>query len=76
MGDLNTRIGYEMRTQRLNRRKTLTEVAKMIGKSKNAVSCWELGQTQITVEDLVTYCNALGCDWIEVLKSASESEGD
>jgi len=71
---LNTQIGYEMRTQRLIRRLTLTEVAKRLDKAKNTVSYWELGKTMITVEDLKSYCDAVGCNWIEVLENVNKKD--
>ena len=65
---LNEQIGFEMRNQRLLHRMTLEQVAdKMDIASKNTISRMELGAKNITVEDLVNYCNAVGCSWIELL---------
>lgn len=69
---LNEKIGYEMRTQRLIHRLTLEIVAARMGvASKNTISRMELGKTQITVEDLKKYCEAVGCSWISVLEIAN-----
>lgn len=71
--EMNERIGYEMRTQRLIRRMTLAEMAKRMGlKSRNSVSLMELGKTMITVTDLKQYCDVLGIDYIDILKKVSE----
>lgn len=68
--ELNKRIGYEMRTQRLIRRLTLEQVAeRMHVASKNTISRMELGDTKITVVDLKAYCDAVGCSWLEVLEN-------
>lgn len=67
---LNERIGYELRSQRLLRRMTIQQVANRLGKSKNTVSYYELGKIKITINDLIDYCNVVGCDYIEVLKKA------
>lgn len=71
MDELNKKIGYEMRNQRLLARLTLEEVAHRMGySSKNTVSRMELGQAKITVSDLKKFCDAVGCSWVEVLKNA------
>lgn len=70
---LNERIGFEMRSQRLLKRMTLQQVADGMGvSSKNTVSRMELGITMITVEDLVKYCNVVGCSWIEILEKVGD----
>lgn len=70
--ELNKAIGYEMRTQRLIKRMTLEYVAEKMGiSSKNTISRWELGLKDITVSDLIEYCDVVGCDWIELLKKVS-----
>ena len=70
---LNERIGFEMRSQRLLKRMTLQQVADGMGvSSKNTVSRMELGVTMITVEDLVKYCNVVGCSWIEILEKVGD----
>lgn len=68
---LNERIGFELRNQRLLKRLTIQQVADMLGKSKNTVSYYELGKINITINDLINYCTAIGCDYIEVLKKAT-----
>jgi transcriptional regulator with XRE-family HTH domain len=71
--ELNKRIGFEMRNQRLIKRLTLEQVASRMGlASKNTVSRMELGITKITVEDLQKYCDAVGCSWIELLNNVHE----
>ncbi len=70
---LNEKIGFEMRSQRLLKRMTLQQVADGMGvSSKNTVSRMELGITMITVEDLVKYCNVVGCSWIEILEKVGD----
>ena len=72
--ELNVLIGYEMRTQRLIKRMTLEYVAEQMGfSSKNSVSYIELGKKSITVEDLIKYCEVVGCSWTEILDKASEA---
>ena len=67
--ELNRKIGHEMRTERLIRRLTLEDVAEQMGfSSKNSVSYIELGKKSITVEDLVKYCDVVGCSWIGILE--------
>ena len=70
--ELNERIGYEMRTQRLIRRLTLQQVAdRMKVASRNTVSLWELGKTEITVSDLKRYCDVIGINYIDLLNKVS-----
>lgn len=70
---LNEKIGFEMRSQRLLKRMTLQQVADGMGvSSKNTVSRMELGITMITVEDLVKYCDVVGCSWIEILEKVGD----
>ncbi len=67
--ELNERIGYEMRTQRLIHRMTLAQMADRMGlKSRNSVSIMELGKTQITVSDLKAFCDVLNVDYLDILK--------
>ena len=61
-----------MRTQRLIRRLTIQQVADLLGKSKNTVSYYELGKINITVEDLIKYCDVVGCNYLDVLKKAND----
>lgn len=61
-----------MKIQRESR-KGLTQdvVADRMGfKSKNTVSYYETGKGEITVEFLFAYCNAVGCDYRQVLDDA------
>ena len=73
MDDINKKIGYEMRTQRLLRRMTLDQVAEKMGKTKNSISLLELGVTKITVVDLKNFCEAVGCSWVELLERVADS---
>ena len=50
---------------------TIQQVADKVGKSKNTISYYELGKIKITINDLISYCEAVGCDYIEVLKKAN-----
>ena len=68
---LNEKIGFELRNQRLLKRLTIQQVADKLGKSKNTVSYYELGKINITINDLINYCSAVGCDYIEVLKKVT-----
>lgn len=73
---INERIGFEMRSQRLLKRMTLEQVATAMGiASRNTISYWELGKTGITVEDLVKYCEVVGCSYIDVLEAATKEKG-
>lgn len=73
---LNERIGFEMRSQRLLKRMTLEQVANAMGiASRNTISYWELGKTDITVEDLVRYCEVVGCNYIDILEEAIKRKG-
>ncbi len=67
---ITEKIGYEMRTQRLIKRMTIQQVADKMNKSKNTVSYYELGKINITVEDLMKYCEIVGCDYIHILQKA------
>lgn len=76
MDDLNKKIGYEMRSQRLLARMTLEQVALGMGyKSKNTISRMELGQAQITVQDLISFCEVVGCSWADLLYRVSDDAG-
>lgn len=67
--EFNKRLGFEMRNQRLLKRLTLEDVAARMGyMSRNSISYMELGNKAITVEDLMSYCDAVGCSWIEIME--------
>ena len=72
---LNEKIGFELRSQRLLKRMTIQQVADKLGKSKNTVSYYELGKINITINDLIDYWEAVGCDYIEILKKANGEWG-
>ena len=67
--NLNEKIGFELRNKRLLNRMTIQQVADKVG--KNTISYYELGKIKITINDLISYCEAVGCDYIEVLKKAN-----
>ena len=69
--NLNEKIGFELRNKRLLNRMTIQQVADKVGKSKNTISYYELGKIKITINDLISYCEAVGCYYIEVLKKAN-----
>lgn len=70
MGKINKAIGEELRRLRKIKGLSLEEVAERLGyKSKNTVSRIELGETQITVEDLERYATILDADYISILYS-------
>lgn len=72
---LNEKIGFELRNQRQLKRLTLEKVAERMNvKSRNTISRIELGKKEITVEDLINYCDAVGCSWIELLQKVSEEK--
>jgi len=71
--DLNANIGTALRNERSKRKLSLAEVADRMGySSRNTVSKIELGTTQITVEQLQKYCDAVGCSWVEILEKVSD----
>lgn len=54
---------------------TLENVAKKMNiKSRNTISRIELGKKEITIDDLVKYCNAVECSCIELLHKIIEEE--
>lgn len=66
---INEKLGIEMRVERLRARMTLEDVAEKMGvRSKNTVSRMELGKTDITLEMLINYCDAVGCSWKAILE--------
>lgn len=70
---LNERIGTELRNQRLSKNMTLENVAaKMHVKSRNTISRIELGKKDITVQDLINYCAAVSCSWLDVLNKVCD----
>ena len=67
--DMNKRIRSLLREEREKRDLSLADVAFRMGyASRNTVSKIELGTTQITVEQLQKYCDAVGCDMYELLR--------
>lgn len=69
---LNERIGLEMRVERVRAKMTLDDVANKMGvKSKNTISRMELGKTEITVVQLREFCDAVGCNYIDILERVS-----
>lgn len=67
--DMNKRIGEELRSEREKRNLSLADVAFRMGySSRNTISKIELGLTQITVEQLQSYCDSIGCDMYDVLR--------
>ena len=72
--DLNEKIGRELRAERVKNRLSLSDVAKIMGySSKNTVSKIELGQTQITVEQLQKYCDIVGCNMYDLLRRVTNA---
>lgn len=70
--NLNKAIGFQMRIQRNLRELPLDTVAERMGyQSKNTVSYYELGHGDITVDFLLRFCDAVGCDYRKVLEDAS-----
>ena len=69
MYDMNKRIGQMMREEREKAGMSLEEVATKMGySSRNTVSRMELGQKDISVEDLRKFSEAVGFCWIDLLK--------
>ena len=69
MYDMNKRIGQMMREEREKAGMSLEEVATKMGySSRNTVSRMELGQKDISVEDLRKFSEAVGFYWIDLLK--------
>lgn len=74
MMNLNERIGAELRSEREKRDLSLADVAKSMGyASRNTVSKIELGTTQITVEQLEKYCNALNINMYDFLRRVTNA---
>ena len=68
--DMNKRIGSLLREEREKRNMSLADVAFRMGyASRNTVSKIELGTTQITVEQLQKYCDAVGCNMYDLLRN-------
>ncbi len=69
MMTINEKLGTEMRVERIRARMTLDEVAQRMGvRSKNTISRMELGKTEITMEMLINYCNAINFPWKDLLE--------
>lgn len=67
--DLNKKIGTLLRAEREKRNMSLADVASKMGySSRNTTSKIELGTTQITVEQLRKYCDAVGCNMYDLLR--------
>lgn len=71
--ELRKAIGFEMRSQRLLKRKSLQEVADHLGLSKNTVSYYELGKIPVTIDTLNEYCNYLGTDYLTLLQTVQNN---
>lgn len=70
--ELDKKIGFELRSQRLLRRMSLEEVADKMGvSSRNTISYLELGKKSIEVDELIKYCEIVGCDWKEIMLKAT-----
>lgn len=70
--ELGKKIGFELRSQRLLKRMSLEEVAERMGvSSRNTISYLELGKKSIEVEELIRYCEIVGCDWIHIMQTAT-----
>ena len=73
--ELDKRIGFELRSQRLLRRMSLEEVADKMGvSSRNTISYLELGKKSIEVDELIKYCEIVGCDWKEIMLKVTEEK--
>lgn len=72
--ELNKRIGSLLRAEREKSNMSLADVAFRMGySSRNTISIIELGTTQITVEQLQRYCDAVECDMFEILRKAQNA---
>lgn len=68
---LNKAIGFQMKINRELKHLNQDVVAERMGyKSKNTVSYYETGRGEITVEFLLEYCKAVGCDYRQILSDA------
>lgn len=56
-------IGQRLRDIRVGAGATLRDVAKMIGRSKQAISLWESGEREPRVGDVARYLRALSSPW-------------
>ena len=71
---LNERIGLQFRILRLEKRMSIEQVADLLGVAKNTVSYMELGKKKITVDDVITYAEIFGVDWISILEKADQTD--
>ena len=74
MMTLNERIGLQFRILRLEKRMSIEQVAEKLGVAKNTVSYMELGKKKITVDDVITYADIFGVNWISILEKADQTE--
>ena len=74
MMTLNERIGLQFRILRLEKRMSIEQVADKLGVAKNTVSYMELGKKKITVDDVITYAEIFGVNWISILEKADQTE--
>lgn len=66
-------LGSQLRKARKERGISLEQAADALGfKSRNSVSILEMGKQKITVEFLISYCQYLGIDYIDLLKQARD----
>ncbi len=62
-----TKLGVELKKQRLNHKLTLVEVSKKINVSPKQVQNYENGVNKMSILILVDLCNLYGIDYVELI---------
>lgn len=65
---IKQRIGEELKRQRKLKKMTQEELSKKTGIGRTAITKYENGTISISMESFVIICNALDCDYAEILE--------
>lgn len=70
-------MGVRLRNARINAKATQPEVARTVGKSKQLVSAWEAGRSEITLTSLVRFAKSYSADlnWLLLGNSSGGENG-
>ena len=71
MKNYNAKIGAYLAKERKAKKITQQQVADRMGVTKSAVSNWELGKRTIYADQMLEYCEQLGIDPQELVKSVT-----
>ena len=63
---INAVIGEKMKSLREEKQISMQEVARRLKVSKSAVHYWESGKRNITVQNFISYCYALGYEKVRI----------